>query len=154
VAAASSPASPPAEVPHPGTSTSRLPTEIPLLTMLGTLCASRNSLSERTLRDTTGHSNSLSRGLCVPLSPYPTIAKLAFRVTQDNIRALRRLVALQSQHADAAQVLIRVLRRNASMYSQAGQDGDAGVAKNESQALIVTLRKSEVELDFDLEPIF
>lgn len=83
----------------------------------------------------------------------PDDRESALRVSQDNTEALRRLVAIHTQRADAAQPLIRMLRLNASMHKQAGQDGDAAAALSAAQALIATLRKSGAELDFDIEPL-
>jgi tetratricopeptide (TPR) repeat protein len=77
----------------------------------------------------------------------------AFRVAQDNTEALRRLVALHPQHADAAQALIRALRLNVSTLKAAGQDDDATAAQDEALVLIATLRKAGAELDCDIEQI-
>ena len=80
----------------------------------------------------------------------PEDRQSALRVSLENTEDIRRLVALHPQRADATQTLIRVLQLNASIHEQAGQDDDASAAQNEARSLIVTLRKTGAELDFDI----
>lgn len=80
----------------------------------------------------------------------PDDRQSALRGSLENTEDLRRLVALHPQRADATQTLIRVLRLNASIHQQAGHNDDAATAQNEARSLIVALRKSGAELDFDI----